>query len=99
MNRLQSFIARIFKIEPARDRTVTIIEPHTFRENVLRNKIWYRGDSAELEQYFQKTARWDVEKARFWAAHAQGNVRKMHSGIVVLLWIAIKTLFWQTWIL
>ena len=82
MNRLQSFIARIFKIEPARDRTVTIIEPHTFRENVLRNKIWYRGDSAELEQYFQKTARWDVEKARFWAAHAQGNVRKMHSGIV-----------------
>lgn len=52
------------------------------RENVLRNKIWYRGDSAELEQYFQKTARWDVEKARFWAAHAQGNVRKMHSGIV-----------------
>lgn len=82
MKRLQSFIARLFKIEPARDRTVTIIEPHTFRENVIRNKIWYRGDSAEIEQYFKKTARWDVEKARFWAAQAQGNVRKMHSGIV-----------------
>ena len=82
MNRLQSFIARLFRIEPARDKKVTIIEPHTFRENVIRNKVWYRGDSTELEQYFQKTARWSVEKARFWAAHAQGNVRKMHSGIV-----------------
>ena len=49
---------------------------------MIRNKLWYRGDSAELEQYFKKTARWDVEKARFWAATAQGSVRKMHSGIV-----------------
>lgn len=82
MNRLQSFIARLFRIEPARDRRVTIIEPHTFRENVIKNKLWYHGDGAELEQYFKKTAKWDVEKARFWAAHAQGSVRKIHSGIV-----------------
>lgn len=82
MNWIQNFIVRLFKIEPARDRAVTIIEPHTFRENVIRNKVWYRGDSAELEQYFQKTAKWGVEKARFWAAHAQGSVRKMHSGVV-----------------
>lgn len=85
MNRIQSFIMRLFKIEPARDRSVTILEPHTFRENVIRNKIWYHGDSAELEQFFQKTARWDVEKARFWAAKAQGSVRKMHSGIVSMV--------------
>ena len=82
MNWIQNFIIRLFKIEPARDRAVTIIEPHTFRENVIRKKIWYHGDSAELEQYFQKTAKWNVEKARFWAANAQGSVRKMHSGIV-----------------
>lgn len=85
MNRIQSFIMRLFKIEPARDRAITILEPHTFRENVIRNKIWYHGDSAELEQYFQKTARWDVEKARFWAAKAQGSVRKMHSGTVSMV--------------
>lgn len=82
MNWLQNFIVRLFKIEPARDRRVTILEPHTFRENVIRNKLWYQGDSTTLEQYFKKTARWNVEKARFWAASAQGNVRKMHSGIV-----------------
>lgn len=82
MNWIQNFIVRLLRIEPARDRSVKIIEPHTFLENVIRNKLWYQGDSAELEQYFQKTARWDVEKARFWAAKAQGSVRKMHSGIV-----------------
>ena len=82
MNWIQNFIIRLFRIEPARDKPITIIEPHTFRENVIRNKLWYQGDSAELEQYFKKTARWDVEKARFWAAQAQGSVRKMHSGIV-----------------
>ena len=42
----------------------------------------YLGDGVTLEQYFKKTAKWDVEKARFWAATAQGNVRKIHSGIV-----------------
>ena len=85
MNRLQEFIKRIFRIEPARDREIVIIEPHTFIADVIRNKLWYRGDSAELEQYFKKTARWDVEKARFWAAKAQGSVRKMHSGIVAIV--------------
>lgn len=82
MNWIQNFIKRIFRIEPARERQVTIIEPHTFLSDVIRNKLWYRGDSAELEQYFQKTAKCDVERARFWAAKAQGSVRKMHSGIV-----------------
>ena len=85
MNWFQDFIVRLFKIEPAREKRVTIIEPRTFRENVIRNKIWYHGDSTEIEQYFKKTAKWDVEKARFWAASAQGNVRKMHSGIVSIV--------------
>lgn len=82
MNWFQNFIARLFKIEPARERRITIIEPHTFRENVIRNKLWYQGDNVVLEQYFKKTAKWDVEKARFWAATAQSKVRKIHSGIV-----------------
>ena len=49
MNRVQSFIARLFRIIPASEKRITIIEPHSFRENVIRNKIWYHGDSAELE--------------------------------------------------
>lgn len=85
MNWFQNFVARLLNIIPARDRSITIREAHTFRENVIKNKLWYQGDSAELEQFFKKTARWDVEKARFWAAHAQGTIRKMHSGIVAIV--------------
>lgn len=82
INWIQNFVKKLFRIETKKDREVVIIEPHTFLANVIRNKLWYRGDSAEIEQYFQKTARFDVEKARFWAAKAQGSVHKMHSGIV-----------------
>lgn len=82
MNWIQNFVKRLFRIRPAQEKEVIIIEPHTFLANVIRNKLWYRGDSAELEQYFKATARYDVEKARFWAATASGSVRKMHSGIV-----------------
>lgn len=82
INWVQNFVKRLFRIRDAQEKEVIIIEPHTFLANVIRNKLWYRGDSAELEQYFKKTARWDVEKARFWAAKASGSVRKMHSGIV-----------------
>lgn len=82
MNWFQNFIARLLRIEPAREKRITIIESHSFLENVIRNKLWYWGDSAELEQFFKKTAKHSVEKARFWAASAQGDVRKMHSGIV-----------------
>ncbi len=81
MNWIQNFIIRLFKIEQAMDRTITVREPHTFRENVIRNKLWYQGDGVMLEQYFRRTAKWDVEKARFWAAKAQGSVRKIHSGV------------------
>ena len=56
MNWLQNFIARLFRIEPARDRVITIREAHTFRENVIQNKLWYLGDGVTLEQYFKKTA-------------------------------------------
>ncbi len=38
MNRVQSFIARLFRIIPASEKRITIIEPHSFRENVIRTR-------------------------------------------------------------
>lgn len=78
-------IAKLFKIVPATERQITIKEPLTFNENVLKNKIWYRADPAEIEQFFKQTARWDAYKSRFWAATPQRMVRKIHSGIVQIV--------------
>lgn len=85
MGKLKEFIIRLLRIKPATNRTVTIREPLTFQENVLKNKIWYRGDPAELEQFFKQTARYDVDKSRFWASVPFGRVRKIHSGIVSIV--------------
>lgn len=82
MNWLQNFIIKLFRIEPAQTKRITIREAESLQANILKNKILYRGDPAEIEQFFKAIAAWDVEKTRFWASVSQGSVRKMHSGIV-----------------
>lgn len=48
----------------------------------VRNRIWYRGDPSEIEQYFKQADFDNVSKARFWAAvPSEGFIRKFHSGI------------------
>lgn len=82
MNWFTNFVFKLLKIEPARERSIQIKEPLTFRANVLKNLIWYRGDPAELEQFFKASATCDIERSRFWASVPHGKVRKIHSGIV-----------------
>lgn len=69
---------KLLKIQHAIDKQITIKEPLTFQANVLKNQIWYRGDAAEIEQFYKQSARFDVDKAKFWASVPTGTVRKMH---------------------
>ena len=73
---------KLLKVVRAKERQVVIKEPLSFQGNVLKNKIWYRGDPSELEQFFKQTAYCDIFKARFWASVPFRKVRKIHSGIV-----------------
>ncbi|MBR6851165.1 MAG: capsid protein, partial [Lachnospiraceae bacterium] len=66
MGWLKNFIFKLLKIEPATERQIMIKEPLSFRATVLRNQIWYRGDPAEMEQFFKAVAVFDTDKARFW---------------------------------
>ncbi|MBQ2641298.1 MAG: phage portal protein [Lachnospiraceae bacterium] len=85
MGWFRDFVFKLLKIRPASERRITIEEPLTFRANVLQNKIWYRGDPAELTQFFRQTAAKDTDTARFWASVPFGKVRKIHSGIVSIV--------------
>ena len=85
MSWFRDFVFKLLKLKPARERRIVIQEPLTFRANVLRNQVWYRGDPSELEQFFKQAAASDVERARFWAAVPHGKVRKIHSGIVSIV--------------
>lgn len=85
---VKNMIMKMLRINPAQDsRTITITEPFSHRTNVLRNRIWYRGDPSELEQFAMQTATDNVSKARFWAALASEGlrIRKIHSGLPAMI--------------
>ena len=76
----------MLKIQSARDRQIVIKEPLSFGGNVMKNRIWYRGDPSELDQFFKASAVDDVSRSRFWAAVPScGYVRKFHSGLPAIM--------------
>ncbi|CAH8715992.1 hypothetical protein [Paenibacillus melissococcoides] len=49
----------MLRINPApENRVITITEPLSYQTNVLRNRLWYRGDPSELDQVFTSRQRW-----------------------------------------
>lgn len=66
--------------------TLTIKEDTTHYMDVMKNKVWYRGDPNELEQFYKQMVGFvttsDVYRTRFWAAVTANNlVRKYHMDI------------------
>lgn len=85
MGWIKDMVFKMLKIKPAHERKIQIQEPLSFKANVLKNLTWYRGDAAELEQFFKQCAYFDTDKTRFWAAVPYRKIRKIHSGIVSMV--------------
>lgn len=84
----QKMAMKILRIKPATEnRNIEIKEPLSFRTNVLRNRLWYRGDPSELDQFYKATANDAVAKSRFWAAVPSADlaIRKIHSGLPAMI--------------
>lgn len=80
--KVKNMIRSWLEIQPAPGRGLTIREPVNHETNVLRNKIWYRGDASELDQLFKLLGDDSVTRARFWAAAPdKETIRKAHSGL------------------
>lgn len=85
---IKGMIMKMLRIQPAIDnRVINITEPLSYQTNVLRNRLWYRGDPSELDQFFKQTAIDAVSRSRFWAAvpSADLNIRKIHSGLPAMI--------------
>nr|WP_206703607.1 capsid protein [Paenibacillus alvei] len=81
-------IMKMLRIQPAQDnKIITIKEPFSYETNVLRNRLWYRGDPSELDQFYKQTASDSVSKSRFWAAVPSDDlaIRKIHSGLPAMI--------------
>lgn len=44
MGWIKNLIFKMLKIKPAGEREIVIQEPLSFQANVLKNKVWYRGE-------------------------------------------------------
>ncbi|MDH6430270.1 MULTISPECIES: capsid protein [unclassified Paenibacillus] len=88
MGWFKSMVMKILRINPAPEsQVITITEPFSYRTNVLRNRLWYRGDPSELDQFYKQSVTDSVSRSRFWAAvpTAGLGIRKMHSGLPAMV--------------
>ncbi|NME65827.1 capsid protein [Clostridium cadaveris] len=78
---------KYLNVQPAISNPITIQEAYTYESNLVRNKLWYRGEAYELEQFFKNISSDPVNKARFWSAVPSEdlNIRKIHSGMPAMI--------------
>lgn len=80
----------VLRFQPAGTVSVTIYEPYSHAANVAKNRIWYRGEPAELFQFYKSngasTLGDSVNRSRFWSAvPSRGmQIRKIHTGLPAL---------------
>lgn len=85
---VRNMVMKMLRIQPAADnKLITIKEPYSYEANVLRNRLWYRGDPSELDQFYKQAATDSVGRSRFWAAvPSEGlGIRKIHSGLPAMV--------------
>lgn len=73
-------------VMPANPLSIQINEILDFETNAIRNRIWYRGDSNELEQLYGQSPEY-ADKYKFWASKCTPGMemRKIHTGLPGLM--------------
>ncbi len=74
------------QIQPTAGTTIQINEVIDFELTAIRNRIWYRGDGNELEQFYQQSAEY-ADKYKFWTSRCTPGMemRKIHTGLPALI--------------
>lgn len=83
MGTIKTLLLNWLGITPAQPTSIQISEILDHKGTVLKNRLWYRGDPSELDQFFKSIAHDAVTQARFWSAvpSADNRIRKIHSGL------------------
>ena len=79
-NKIRSAVMNFLRIQPADDSFMQVRELMDFKTNAFKNRIWYRGDSYELNQLY---AQIENHNASFWGSvPTKGmEIRKIHTGL------------------
>ena len=74
------------EIIPASEQNFVLQEQTDFKTDVLRSKLWYRGDSAELFQFFHALNDLNNNSNCFWGSTPmRQKIRKIHSGLPAVI--------------
>lgn len=87
MNFLKRWVLKWLGFYPAQPKMIRIQEAFTHKDQVLMNRIWYRGDPAELKQFYESLGHAYGNDSRFWAVVplAGQTIRKIHTGLPSLI--------------
>lgn len=74
------------QVQPAQPYAIQIQEVMDFELSAIRNRIWYRGDSNEIEQMYRQNPDY-ADKTKFWACKSSPGMemRKIHTGLPSLI--------------
>ena len=86
MENIKSGVRSWLNVQPANPAQVNIRETLDFYGNAIKNRIWYLGDSSELEQLYEQLAISTV-RCNFWGAKCSPGMElnKLHTGIPSLI--------------
>lgn len=73
-------------VQPATAANIIISEILDYEANAIKNRIWYRGDSGELQQLYSQIDT-GVDRYKFWACKSTPGqeIRKIHTGLPSLI--------------
>ena len=88
MDKARKAVLDWLQVQPAPQRSINLFESVDFAGNVIRNKVWYRGDPSELSQIANQIGGVadDTARTRFWAQVPEiGSIRKAHAGLPAVM--------------
>lgn len=85
-DKIRKGIRTWLQLQPSGARSISIQAVEDFELQAIRNRIWYRGDSNELEQLYMQLNEY-ADKYKFWASKCTPGMemRKVHTGLPSLI--------------
>ena len=85
-DKIKTTIRSWLQIQKTSPYTIQIQELADFELNAIRNRIWYRGDSNELDQLYAQCHEF-ADRYKFWASRSSPGmeIRKIHTGLPGLI--------------
>lgn len=85
-NTIKKGIRSWLQVQEASPTQIMIQEKLDYELNAIKNRIWYRGDSDELQQLYGQIQT-GVDRYKFWASNSTPGmeIRKIHTGLPSLI--------------